>query len=132
MALLKWDPRQVTLVAIGQQISGFAGDDMVELVPAEPNVTTTDIGPQGDGVMVASANRSYLATFTLMSGDPLNKVLYGLAESKATGPFLLQSLSDGRRAAGPVSYVEMVPSPKLSRGHNGQTWGIRIPQCTVT
>ena len=130
---LAWDPKGSTLIAVGLDISGFAGDDMLELVPDDPMVTKTEVGPQGDTVRVASANRLHRITFTLMSAHPLNRVLYALAETREPGPFLLQSLSDGRRAAGAVSYVEATPdSVKQGKTHNGLKWVIAIPQCKVT
>jgi hypothetical protein len=129
---LVWDPKRVSLVAVGVSISGFApGDSMIEITPNEPMISKTEVSPQGDTVRAYSADKLYRAKFTLMSGDPLNKVLYGLAAAKTVGPFLLKSLSDGRVASGPESYVEGVPSPKLDRGHNGLEWTIAIPQCEV-
>jgi len=128
----EWDPRKFTLIAVGLPISGFTSDDMAELIPDDPMATKTEVSPQGDTVVIKSANKLYRLKFTLMSADPLNKVLYAAADALTRGPFVLKSLSDGRAATGAVSYVEGKPSPKFSRGHQGLEWTIAIPQCDVT
>ena len=122
--------RQVATLAVG--ISSEKAREINKLIKSDgPKGVSSQT--QGDTVRVASANRLHRITFTLISAHPLNRVLYALAETREPGPFLLQSLSDGRRAAGAVSYVEATPdSVKQGTTHNGLKWVIAIPQCKVT
>jgi hypothetical protein len=128
---LSWAPDETDAVLVGITITGYMGDDMISIDPAEPAIATTDVGPMGDTVRTYSANKLQRVTVNLIAGCASDVALRAAAEGRLVGPANMKNSSDRTQVTGATSYVSGQSPIKWSRGHQMRTWIIDIPQAKV-
>lgn len=127
-----WAPRDLDVQLVGMTITGFHGDDILEVVFAASERVTTEVGPYGDTVRSYTENTLSRATFVLQAGCPADRRLRALLKARATGPARIKCTSDGTIISGATSYVEKGPDPKYAGTHQGRQWVIAIAQTDVS
>lgn len=124
--LRDWDPSQLSVIAGGQIISGFADGESVKVEPNEDAVTL-QVGSQGHAVRTHNANKSGKITLILLHTSESNSVLQGFKKTDelsktGTFPVLIRDNSGGDLVTCEACWVMKQPSASYGKEATNKEW----------
>ena len=128
MTLRTYDPDDVTLVAFGIPISGFADGTFVSVEFNEDSFTLA-VGTDGDACRSKTSNKSAKMTMTLMQSSWTNDLLSAVHASDiltpsgdGIGPFLMKDNSGRTLFAAEKCWITKMPTTTFSREVESREW----------
>ena len=131
--LYAFDPKQVNVTVMGQQIVGF-GEEKVTVERSNPGWELT-VGADGDATRVKSNDLSGTITITLQQTSPSNNLLSTLFEiddQDDTGVVncLIKDNKGFTYVEAKKAYVEKLPEASFAKTHSDRVWVLRCHNLT--
>lgn len=133
-----FDPKQVTVLLNGREISDWAdGSDVINLTANQPAGAYT-MGVGGTGVFVANPDGSGKLTLKIKQHSPDNEFLSKLFNKQKANIKIASALTLSIRdlinddtATGVKGYFTDSPAYARGNGHNATTWVIEFERVTI-
>lgn len=91
-----YDPKEVTLVHHGINISGFADGTFITIARNVKDLYTMHVGAHGESARTKNNDTTGTITFTLKSTSPSNAVLDKMKNNPATGVTMVKNNSTSK------------------------------------
>jgi hypothetical protein len=137
-ALKKYDPKQVTITWLGQQLNiGISEGTFVAVTRAERN-SSLNVGGDGRATMVINNNRSGTIAITYRAGSSSNDYLTDRLledeadpETKNVGPLVIQDFSGATLHSDPQAFLNGPPDDERGTDENDREWTFECPELTM-
>lgn len=127
----EYDPKKVSVIFDGTEITGFATDSMITIDPAEDAILP-QIGAQGDAAVAKNANKSATATITLMQNSPSLTFLRQKANQRESGSL---TVNDPAETGGTTSaenvYIQNIPPSAKGKNLTDVTITFWMPEVDI-
>ena len=135
MAVLTYDPKQISIIVGGKIISGFADGSFVKLERSE-QAFTLKVGVDGEGARAKNNNKSGKCTLTLMQTSHSNDVLAAYAMADELGnagvvPFLLLDHNGSSKATALSMWVQKHPDYERAKEVGQTTWVLETDELLI-
>ncbi len=128
MSLKTYDPNDVSLVAFGIPITGFADGTFISIEYNEDDFSL-QVGTDGDACRSKSSNRSARMTITLGQWSLANDLLSAVhaadiltPSGDGIGPFLMKDNSGTTLAAAEKCWIAKLPTQTYGREAESREW----------
>jgi hypothetical protein len=128
MSLTTYDPDDVSVVALGIPITGYADGTFISIEQNEDDFSLM-VGSDGDACRAKSNNRSARMTITLLQSSAANDLLSGVRaldiltpSGDGIGPFIVKDNSGRTLCAAEKAWITKPPSTTFSREVEAREW----------
>ncbi|WP_196595245.1 phage structural protein [Pectinatus frisingensis] len=135
MSVKTYNPKDITIIAGYQQLTGFSEDDMIEVKPRGDGIVPYD-GADGEVGRSIDPNNCLEITVTLAQTSASNDVLSAFyTADKNTGngmfPFVVKDLSGTTVISATQAWVLKYADSKIGRKIDTRQWTIQTGQADV-
>lgn len=128
MSLKTYDPNDVSVVAFGIPITGYADGTFVSVEFNEDSFSLT-VGTDGDACRAKTSNKSARMTITLLQSSLANDLLSAVhaldiltPSGDGIGPFLMKDNSGRTLFAAEKCWITKMPTTTFSREAESREW----------
>lgn len=135
MALRTYDPKEVSIIAGGEIVQGYADGTFIS-IERDEDTWALQIGADGEGARSKSNNRSGTITLTLQQTSASNAILNALAQADELsngGVFsvLVRDNNGGSLAAAETAWIQKPSNQEYGREAGEREWVIRTDNLSL-
>ena len=135
MTVVTYSPLRVSSTFIGQPITGWAKDSMVEVEYSEPGFIK-HVGCDGKVTRTMVADTSGTAKFKLKASSPSNDMLMGLYKldrvaGLGSGEFRVEDLNGTSEASASEAWIEKPPAFSRGKEEGEVEWTIALARLNL-
>lgn len=120
-----YDPKEVTLVHQGINISGFADGTFITIARADKELYKMHVGAHGESARTKNNNTTGTITFTLKQTSPSNTVLDKMKNNPTTGQTIVKNNSTSKMVCSSAeSWVGVDPDLEYGADESMIEWVI--------